>query len=57
MYTETISNSTCVVLVLSFLHKGDPKYTGSCDLNQGMYKMRECGNAGATRVKCGKYCR
>jgi len=20
----------------------------------GMYKMRECGNAGVTRVKCGK---
>jgi len=37
MNTETTSNSTCVVLVLSFLHKGDSKYTGSCDLNHMIF--------------------
>jgi len=38
MNTETISNSTCVVLVLSFfLHKGDSKCTGSCDLNHMIF--------------------
>jgi len=41
MNTETISNSTCVVMmqfrvtayVKYFWHKGDSKYTGCCDLN------------------------
>jgi len=41
MNTETISNSTCVVLVLSFSHNGDSKYKGSCDLNHMIFLTKK----------------